>query len=264
VNYRISAGETPIFIELMNAERYMFEKMGDFRQGYGIMKRINAMKDSLFSLEKPFSIHDLELFYQNEQVNLKNQKLQLSVSEMKARNYTIKIILGVAMVGLMALAGFLYVFYKLYRQRDIAYTALFEKYKYDMTVVPAGTLKEAPIGQESDMGTYIHKLTLEIEAYFANSKPYLNQQLKVEDVAQKLGVTQKQVSAALKSTYGLHFNVFVNKYRIQEALKLLANLDYQYIKIEHIAKEVGFGSKVSFYNAFAQITGSKPSDYRMF
>jgi AraC-like DNA-binding protein len=83
-------------------------------------------------------------------------------------------------------------------------------------------------------------------------------------VAQKLGVTQKQVSAALKSTYGLHFNVFVNKYRIQEALKLLANLDYQYIKIEHIAKEVGFGSKVSFYNAFAQITGSKPSDYRMF
>jgi AraC-like DNA-binding protein len=259
-----NAGETPLVIELMNAERYMFEKMGDFRQGYTIMKRIKAMNDSLFSLEKQLSIHDLELFYQNEQVNLKNQKLQLSVREMKNRNYTIKIILAVAIGGLIALAGFLYVFYKLYRQRDIAYTALFEKYKYDTTVLPLEKLQDESIEQEPEVESSIHKLTLEIDAYFANSKPYLSQRLKVEDVAQKLGVTQKQVSAVLKATYGLHFNVFVNKYRIQEALELLANPDYQNIKIEHIAKQVGFGSKVSFYNAFAQITGSKPSDYRIF
>lgn len=258
------AGETPLVIDLMNAELYMYEKMGNYKQSFKLLRKIKTMSDSLLSLEKQLSIHDLELFYQNEKANLKNQELQLNVREMKNRNYVIKVFLIVAIVGLIALAGFLYAFYKLYRQRDIAYTALFEKYKRDTTSIKVGDVIQGTNNENKNVALSIHKLTQQIDAYFINSKPYLNQHLKVEDVAQKLGVTQKQVSNALKASYGLHFNVFVNKYRIQDALELLSNPDYQNIKIEHIAKEVGFGSKVSFYNAFAQVTGSKPSDYRLF
>lgn len=258
------AGETPLVIDLMNAELYMYEKMGNYKQSYKLLRRIKSMSDSLFSLEKQLSIHDLELFYQNEKANLKNQELQFNMREMENRNFTIKVFLTVAIGGLIALAAFLFVFYRLYHQRDVAYTALFEKYKFDTTVLPYEVTKVEPIEKKPIEESYINSLTLEIEAYFANSKPYLNQSLKVEDVAKELGVTQKQVSAALKASYGMHFNVFVNKFRIQEALKLLSSPNYQNIKIEHIAKEVGFGSKVSFYNAFAQVTGSKPSDYRIF
>ena len=258
------AGETPLVIGMMNAERYMYEKMGNYKQGYKIALRIKAMSDSLFSLEKQLRVHDLEMFYQNEKANLRNLELQLNVREMERRNFTVKVFLVVASVGLITLTVFLLVFYRLYRQRDMAYVALFEKYKHDTTNLLTEVALLKPLDKAQVVESNMRKLMQEIELYFAESKPYLNCSLKIEEVAQKLGVSQKQVSATLKASYGLHFNVFVNKYRIQEALKLLARPDYQNIKIEHIAKEVGFGSKVSFYNAFAQVTGSNPSDYRRF
>jgi AraC-like DNA-binding protein len=258
------AGETPVVIDLMNAERYMYIKMGDYRSGYKLLLKSKLMSDSLLSLEKQFNIHDLEMLYQHEKANLKNRELQLNVREMANRNFTNKVLLTVAILVVIALGGFLMVYYRLYRQRDVAYSVLFEQYKLhtsepvnaEKLIEPVMNIKSAELNASA--------LALEIEKYFTVEKPYLNRTLKIEDVAKKMGVSQKLLSSVINTAYGLHFNVFVNKYRIQEALELLSHPDYQNVKIEYIAKVVGFGSKVSFYNAFAQVTGSKPSDYRSY
>jgi AraC-like DNA-binding protein len=60
----------------------------------------------------------------------------------------------------------------------------------------------------------------------------------------------------------MNFKTFVNSYRIREALRLLAEPEFQHYKIEAIGKQAGFGSKASFYSAFSSVTGSQPSEHR--
>nr|WP_320000773.1 helix-turn-helix domain-containing protein [uncultured Draconibacterium sp.] len=55
---------------------------------------------------------------------------------------------------------------------------------------------------------------------------------------------------------------FVNEYRIEKAMELLASNDRKEYTILKILYEVGFNSKSSFNTAFKKHTGLTPTEYR--
>jgi len=99
-------------------------------------------------------------------------------------------------------------------------------------------------------------------ALMESGKPYLNPQLKVDDLAAKLGIPEKQVSGLLNQHIGKNFNDFINSYRVEEAKKCLIDAGYDNYTIAAIAYECGFNSLATFQRCFKQFTGVTPSSYQ--
>jgi AraC-like DNA-binding protein/Tfp pilus assembly protein PilF len=258
-----TAGETPVRIQLLEAEEYMYNKAADFKEAYAVQKEIRTLRDSLFAMDKQIAVHDLELAYNNEKAERLNESLSANMLLIKNQLRANKVILGIVLFALLVLGFLLFRIYNLYKQRDEAYNRLFEKYRAE---IDSKEPEKAIIQIENLLPDLKAKVTdsnyqLVIE-YFETIKPYLNSNLKYDDVAIRLRLSHKVISKTLIEHTGMNFKTFVNSYRIKEALRLLAEPEWRNYKIEVIAKEAGFGSKATFYAAFIQITGSKPSELR--
>jgi AraC-like DNA-binding protein len=60
-----------------------------------------------------------------------------------------------------------------------------------------------------------------------------------------------------------NFSDFINYYRVEEAKKLLQDPRGAQKKIIVLAFDVGFNTKVAFYNVFKKFTGMTPAQYRV-
>jgi len=106
-------------------------------------------------------------------------------------------------------------------------------------------------------------LANQIDALLNDDALYLQSNLRLADVAQKLGVPEYRVSNALR--YNLkarNFNQYVNALRIQHAQALLADEDKQKWTVLVVGLESGFASVGPFTRAFKATTGLTPNQYR--
>lgn len=89
---------------------------------------------------------------------------------------------------------------------------------------------------------------------------YKNDELKIKDVAESLGVKPYRLSRALNEKLGKTFNQIINEFRIEKAREMLRdNPDWTVLRI---SIEVGFNSKSAFHRAFKQIAGINPEEFR--
>jgi AraC-like DNA-binding protein len=96
---------------------------------------------------------------------------------------------------------------------------------------------------------------------FEKEKIYLEADLSLADVAQKLKTNISIVSQVVNSGFDKNFNDFVNFYRIEEFKNKINQPDYQHLTLLGIAFECGFNSKATFNRAFKKLTGEAPNDY---
>jgi AraC-like DNA-binding protein len=89
---------------------------------------------------------------------------------------------------------------------------------------------------------------------------YLDKDLTIWDLTEKLGTNRTYVSRIINKDFGLTFTVFVNNYRVDHAIRLL-NGDKHYT-VEEIAEMSGFGSANSLYRAFLAKEGTSLTQYR--
>lgn len=257
------AGETPVQIGLLSGLVYMYEKMGQMNKAYSVSKIQRHLSDSLLAIDKQIAVRNLEILYNTEKTERLNEsnKSKLLLLQSKVRMH--RNILIIVIAFFIALGFLLYRMYNLYRQRDVAYQTLFRKYKAEIELVGVKQVLEneqtLPFTNKRDS---IDPTYLKLIDFFEKEKPYLNPDLKFDQVALNLKISRKQLQHVIQDQTGLNFNGFVNQFRIQEAMLLLADPNRKNYKIEAIAKESGFGSKANFYSVFTLVTGSKPSEFR--
>ena len=93
-------------------------------------------------------------------------------------------------------------------------------------------------------------------------KPYLNPELKLDDLAQMLGISRHHASQVINQHFDKGFFDFVNEYRIQEAKRILTEENnVEDLNIIELLYAVGFNNKASFYKAFKKFVGTSPKDY---
>lgn len=88
---------------------------------------------------------------------------------------------------------------------------------------------------------------------------YLNPELKVNDVADALGVHRNAISSCINKQKECSFNQFVNEYRVEHAMKLMRETSDK--KISAIRVESGFASDTSFFRIFKAATGMTPKEW---
>ncbi|PKL38953.1 MAG: hypothetical protein CVV44_08780 [Spirochaetae bacterium HGW-Spirochaetae-1] len=91
-------------------------------------------------------------------------------------------------------------------------------------------------------------------------KLYCDEDLSLKRLSGLLDMQPHHLSIFLNNKLNVNFNVFINQYRIGEALSMMQS--EQDRSLLSIAFAVGFNSKSSFYEAFKKQTGMSPARYR--
>ncbi|MDJ1499380.1 helix-turn-helix domain-containing protein [Xanthocytophaga agilis] len=105
--------------------------------------------------------------------------------------------------------------------------------------------------------TYLKQLTHLME----NEKLYLRQELTIQDLAERTGISRHQLSQLINERLEKNFYDFVNEYRVKEAQRMLVDPKYKHLTTLAISGEAGFNSKATFNAVFKKITGQTPSEY---
>lgn len=96
----------------------------------------------------------------------------------------------------------------------------------------------------------------------ANEKLYRNSDLKLSDLARKLGISSHHLSQIINEKRNQNFFDFINHYRVEEAKKIMSDPESRRYTLLSIAFDVGFNNKTSFNNFFKKHTGMNPSEFR--
>lgn len=91
---------------------------------------------------------------------------------------------------------------------------------------------------------------------------YLKKDLTIHDISKEININSSYISNVLNQNLKCNFVTFINTYRINKAKDILLSKEYSNYTIEAISELVGFNSKSSFNNAFKQISGITPSEFK--
>lgn len=88
---------------------------------------------------------------------------------------------------------------------------------------------------------------------------FLNQELRLQDLAEEMGISNHHLSQLLNQHMNTTFFDLINKYRVGEAKELIKT--HQHYTLLQIAYDSGFNNKTSFVNAFKRFEGTTPSRF---
>ena len=139
---------------------------------------------------------------------------------------------------------------------------------FDLTM-QGKVLAEKEITEQIDAkkeGLIDEQLMLEIannlEKVMKEEKPYLNKNLSLNLLADKLNSSTHILSYVLNAHCKVNFYNYINNFRIDYCKALLKNPKKQHLSIEGIAFESGFGSKSTFNTLFKKQSGMTPTQYK--
>lgn len=111
-------------------------------------------------------------------------------------------------------------------------------------------------------GTDVEKYKKDLLLYMTQNKPYLDPNISLNKLAKNINLTKTYLSQLLNDEFKQNFYDFINKYRIEESKKLLADQSHSKKAIIEIIYEVGFNSKSTFNSAFKKFTGLTPKEFK--
>ena len=117
-----------------------------------------------------------------------------------------------------------------------------------------------PDGDENQRSLLLYSRLLD---QLESEKLYLDPELNVKTLQNKLGTNKKYLYEAISQFSGTNFRGLVNRYRINEVRQLMEESvgKEESISLNNIALACGFNSDTSFYRIFRQYTGLTPNEY---
>lgn len=105
-------------------------------------------------------------------------------------------------------------------------------------------------------------LLLKLNRLMESEKPFLESDLSLPKLAQRLNTTPHYLSQILNDRLAQSFFDLLASYRVREAQQLLQDPATTNLKIDEIAERVGYNSPSAFHTAFKRLTNLTPAQYR--
>jgi AraC-like DNA-binding protein len=102
---------------------------------------------------------------------------------------------------------------------------------------------------------------IRVEQLILHEGLYKNPELSLTSLAKKLSTNASFLSKIINNGFGINFNDFINRYRVQEVKALLSDSANANITIMSLAYDAGFNSKATFNRAFKKFTGKNPKEF---
>lgn len=162
--------------------------------------------------------------------------------------------------SLIYLVGIFFIAYYSLKQKEISELNQEEKKEIDVIIMENSSVETNQKKLISDIELQETKLVL-IDV-MTHKKPFLDPELSLFKLASQLDISSHQLSYAINKGFNENFYHFVNRYRIEEAKKMIQDPKMQHLNISGIAFEVGFNSKTVFNTTFKKSTSMTPSEFK--
>ncbi len=158
---------------------------------------------------------------------------------------------------------FLYLLRRQLRELNIAYKIVVKKnLEMDEANGSLKHLENKKVNSSNGINIKAEEhIYIKLKSLLEEDKIFRKNDLNESKLAKLLGTNNTYLSSIINNRFGLSFTSLLNKYRIDEARKLLVSNEYAHYSIEGIACEVGFNSRSAFYQVFKQNTGMTPIEY---
>jgi AraC-like DNA-binding protein len=267
---------------LFNERSEALKAQGNYPAAFAAIADARRISDSLTNNTRQSEISALKVQFETE---LKDNEIENLSAELRAESKARRLQLFISILALLLLAGgaisFVSVF-RLLKTRTSAYNALLAIYGGKAPAVIAGnrlsnnasTANPEAVDfeishtafQESNTDakppTPINSAHQNIVQLMEKNQVYLDAQLTMEKLARISDTDKKELSLLLRNSFGLGFQQFVNKYRVEHAMQMLGKRENDNLKVEYIGLQSGFNSRATFYSIFTSHTGLPPAVYR--
>lgn len=122
---------------------------------------------------------------------------------------------------------------------------------------PAAAPVVAERKEERTASTLIEK----IDDAMLNDNLFLQPDLSLVTLCEKVGTNRTYASKAIKDAKGCNFPDYVNQFRLEYAVKIMKNTAKDDIVIQNIALQCGFGSIQTFYRYFKLFYKETPTQW---
>ncbi len=94
-----------------------------------------------------------------------------------------------------------------------------------------------------------------------SEKLYLNPDLSLRDLANRLHTNTRYLSQVINSLSGFNLQHFINTHRIEDVKRHVMSENFENYTLYGIAQLCGFKNKSTFYKVFKEVTGVTPKDF---
>ncbi|AXT51736.1 AraC family transcriptional regulator [Aquimarina sp. BL5] len=108
----------------------------------------------------------------------------------------------------------------------------------------------------------MQSLQQQLETLMQKQKWYLNAELSLKSLSEKLDISDKKLSYLLNQYMQISFYDYINHFRVEEVKEKIKNPSFSQYTLLAIALECGFNSKTSFNRTFHRFESVTPSSFR--
>lgn len=251
----------------------LYKEAGRYPDALSASERLKLLSDSVLRADKQKAVQELVVKYDFD----KQEKVKRELQEKLTQRNRTAILLSLVVLGLSAFGVALRQRNRYQQELNQSYLRLLDNYRARRdaadAILPPPVIHQHHLGTDKEDGEKETTVTVtpspedlklheQLLRYFNEEKPYLNTDLRAEDLARKLGVSARRITEVLRNVTGQSYADYVNRFRIAEATRIMDTLESRDLKLEVIATQCGFSSRQYFRRVFEQVTGVNPSYYR--
>lgn len=250
-----------------------YDRLGEPKEALEYYKKYTAESFRLYNEDKERTEKELMVRYETEKRN--KELAQKNMLLQKEQNRVMALV-GITFVVLIVVL----LFYINYRRKNRLYKQivresvdwLAKERQFSKRIAEHEKQLQELIGKAGavDGGRYSgsslnkdsqQELFGRLERLMQNDQVYKNSLFTREKMAELLGTNRTYLSQTINEQTGLTFTHYMNKYRIEEARRILADPQDD-TPIKAIAADLGFSSVTTFYTLFKAAVQMSPDQYR--
>ena len=250
-----------------------YDRLGEPKEALEYYKKYTAESFRLYNEDKERTEKELMVRYETEKRN--KELAQKNMLLQKEQNRVMALV-GITFVVLIVVL----LFYINYRRKNRLYNQivresvdwLAKERQFSKRIAEQEKQLQELIGKAGavDGGRYSgsslnkdsqQELFGRLERLMQNDQVYKNSLFTREKMAELLGTNRTYLSQTINEQTGLTFTHYMNKYRIEEARRILADPQDD-TPIKAIAADLGFSSVTTFYTLFKAVVQMSPDQYR--
>ena len=250
-----------------------YDRLGEPKEALEYYKKYTAESFRLYNEDKERTEKELMVRYETEKRN--KELAQKNMLLQKEQNRVMALV-GITFVVLIVVL----LFYINYRRKNRLYKQivresvdwLAKERQFSKRIAEQEKQLQELIGKAGavDGGRYSgsslnkdsqQELFGRLERLMQNDQVYKNSLFTREKMAELLGTNRTYLSQTINEQTGLTFTHYMNKYRIEEARRILADPQDD-TPIKAIAADLGFSSGTNFYTLFKTVVQMSPDQYR--
>lgn len=241
-----------------------YDKKNDSKNALIFLQLKNAITDTITRQNAQRAYVEMLVKYETGQIKKEATEAKGNLNQLKAETkrktifFVAVVIMSVAIISVV-----LFFYWKKISDIFYRYSYLSRKPFTDarnMKAVFSVINKEIPEAMHVDKETS-DQLISKLKKVMEEEKLFLKSDLTLADLAKSIQTNTAYLSRVINDEFEMNFSNFLNKYRIEEAQKLIENHKLDVMTFEGIAKSCGFISRSSFNQAFKKFTGMTPTEF---